>query len=229
MIFSYYFIVTLILILVWALIFATKQELRKEMIILGVLSLFLLPLAFTIQTSDEREIQHLFSSLSIMDLIFSFGISGIAGVIFHVFFGKHYHLMPIIKSAKKENELATWWVLRLFFSILFFVWITLFLALGFDLSSASAMLISAIMISIYIISHRNNLLIDSILSGVLTAMIVFLIVSLAGIFSQAPIDISFINVETYFAGVPVELLLWSLALGIVLGPLYEYTRRIELK
>ena len=85
------------------------------------------------------------------------------------------------------------------------------------------------MISIYIISHRNNLLIDSILSGVLTAMIVFLIVSLAGIFSQAPIDISFINVETYFAGVPVELLLWSLALGIVLGPLYEYTRRIELK
>lgn len=219
----------LILALSWFVLFLSNVELRRELIVLGVLALFLLPLTFTIH-ADETATQALFNALTFLDLIFVFTVAGIAGTIFHAMLGKHYHSIPVVKGKRsKDQHLAQWWLLRLFFAVLFFLWGVMLLVFGFDLSLAKAVLVAAIMIAIYMVSHRHDLLLDSIVSGFLTMFIVFLAATLGSWFSADPIDIGLITSSGAIAGVPTDLLLWSLGLGIVLGPLYEYVRRVELK
>lgn len=222
---SYYSVMTLILALTWILIFLTKPELRREILLISVLGVVLLPIWITTQISSGFRIIDDFSSVQLLDLLFLFSISGISATIYHAFFGKHYHNMPKISSKKNKDAIAQLWATRLFLSFIFFVWITILLATFFHLSIAYSILLSAIMIVIYIISHRQDLLGDSIWSAILTAIIVLLASNLGSIFTHTTPVIPFIDSGAFINGVSVDLLCWSLALGLILGPLYEFTRR----
>lgn len=227
---SYYSVFTMVLGLIWLAIFILQAELRREMLILGVFSLFLLPLAFTVGTVDAVILDYRFAQLSLADLFFSFFITGIAGSIFHAVFGKHYHRLPKVRmrGRKEEEHVAQFWMMRLFLSLLIFVWAVVLLALVFDLELPEAVLLSAIGFLIYILSHRRDLLADSLWSAALTAMIVFISASIAGIISTTSFEISPVYSAAFIGNVPVDLIIWSLALGLALGPLYEYIRRYEL-
>ncbi len=226
---SYYAVMSLILALTWILIFVTKEKLRTEMLLISIFSIFLLPIWIATQAVGQGAVQELFSSLSFLDLIFLFSVSGIAATIFHVFFGKHYENMPKPKRKKDRDIIAHIWILAIFFGLLLFVWTTILLAVVFGLSTPVALLIAAIILTVYITSHRHDLLGDAIWSAIFTAFIVFVASTLGSAFTQTTPAIPFIQTGELIQGVSVDLIYWALALGLVLGPLYEFIRRKLLK
>ncbi|MFH1712333.1 MAG: hypothetical protein ABH846_03825 [Patescibacteria group bacterium] len=229
--FSYYTIIILILMLIWTVIFISRPDLRREMVTLGVLAIFLLPLALTVGSQTQLDIQNNFSQLSLTDMFFAFLLAGIAGVIFHALFGKHYHKLPKPKKTKNKqpDTVAHFWVLRLFLAFLFFVWGVVLLGYIFDLSLPEAVILASIMVAIYIVSHRRDLLADALWSAALTMLIVFITASVASIFAQTNFGITPIYSDASIFSVPLDLIIWSAALGLALGPLYEYIRRMQLK
>ena len=226
---SYYAVMSLILALTWILIFIYKEELRTEMLVISIFSIFLLPIWIATQAVGQGAVQELFSSLSFLDLIFLFSVSGIAATIFHVFFGKHYSNMPKPRKKKDQDMVAHIWLLAIFFGMLLFVWTTILLTVAFDLLTPVALLIAAIIVAVYIISHRHDLLGDAIWSAIFTAFIVFIASTLGAAFTQTTPAIPFIQTNEFVNGVSVDLIYWALALGLVLGPMYEFIRRKLLK
>jgi len=223
---SSYELMGILLALLWVGLFVYEQPLRKEMLLLGLFGIFLLPVSFGILASEN--VAYGFSHLQFVDLLFTFTIAGIAGVIYHVTLGKHYHFLPSRKR-KEQEGLAQWWFMNVLLAFIFFVWVTLLLTLVFSLSLAASVLLSAVMLTIYLVSHRHDLLYDALTSAILTALVVFLSAELAAFFTIQPFSASIISSSYTVGSVPLDLILWSLGIGLFLGPLYEYTRRIELK
>ena len=216
-----------LLTVLWIGLFIYERELRVEMLALGLLGIFLLPLSFTIL--QNTDVADGFTNLAFTDLLFTYAIASLSGILFHAVLGKHYHLLPSKKRKESEDSLAQWWLIRLLVSILFFVWITLLLNLAFGMTLAGSVFVAAAMLTIYIVSHRHDLLYDAIASALLTAFVVFLAGELAALFTGVPISISIIETSGSIGSVPTDLLLWSLGVGLLLGPLYEYVRRFQLK
>lgn len=226
-VFSSYEIMTGLLVVLWIALFVHERELRLEMLVLGILGLFLLPLSFTVLQGTD--VSYGFSQLTVADLLFTYVIASLAGVLFHAVLGKHYHLLPTKKHREPTESLAQWWLIRLLFALLFFVWMTLLLALAFEVSLAGSVFLAAVILSIYLVSHRHDLLYDAIVSALLTGFIVFLAGELAAVFTGLPIAISVVESSGSIGSVPNDLIIWSLGVGLILGPLYEYIRRLQLR
>ncbi len=226
-VFSTYELTTGLLVVLWVVLFIHERELRLEMLALGVLGLFLLPLSFTVLQGTDAS--YGFSQLTFADLLFTYVIASLAGVLFHAVLGKHYHLLPSKKRRESIESLAQWWLIRLLLALLFFVWMTLLLTLAFSVSLAGSVLLAAVMLTIYVVSHRHDLLYDAIASALLTGFIVFLAGELAAVFTGLPIAISVVESSGSIGSVPSDLIIWSLGVGLILGPLYEYIRRLQLR
>lgn len=216
--FSQFQLITAIISAIWLWIFINKVEVRREMIILGLFSIFLMPIVLVVSNFGVSEIINQFKLLSIFEIIFTFGLAGIAGTIFHVLFGKHYHVLPKMRLRKifKGESVSQFWLMKTLIAVLLMVWITIFLVLALNINETTAFFFSAIILAIYVISHRLDLFADAIWSAVLTTFIVFLASGLANLFTDTDAETS-------------ELLLFAFALGISLGPLYEYFRKFNLK
>lgn len=225
---SYYTLFTGLLTAVWAVIFFSQKELRREMIILGILAVFLMPLVFTINQIDAAEVTAGFANVGIIDLLFSFVLAGIAGTLYHALFGKHYHKLPKSERNGKEPA-AQLWIMRFFIAFLTFIWAVVLLHLIFEVALPGAFFIASVMLAIYITSHRHDLLEDALWSSFLTAFVVYLSTTLASVFTDTSFEIAPIVSELTVLGAPADLLLWSMAAGLGLGPLYEYIRTLELE
>lgn len=225
---SYYQILTITLAVVWLALFCGWRDLRREMLTLGAFAIFLLPLALAFSTSDVEVIQDQFAKIGVVDVIFSFLIAGIAGVSFHALLGKHYHHLPKRRSRRQAAD-AQLWLMRLFLIILSFTWAVILLVVFFELSLPRAVLLAAAMLAIYITSHRRDLLADALWSAALTGLIVFLCALVSGFFSGAEFALTPVYSSATIGTVPVDLIIWSIALGLALGPLYEFVRRLEVR
>lgn len=228
---SYYNLFVFVLSFLWFALFIAREDLRREMLILGVFAIFLMPLIFALNDTGSSEVDLGFRLIGVVDLLFSFSLAGISGVIFHVIFGKHYHKLPKNKRIqwKKEDSHAQIWIMHLFILFLVFVWAVVLLNLLFTLSIPEAFLISAIMTTIYILSHRHDLIADAIWSAFLTAFIAFVAATLTSSITGIDLSIAPIVSDKMIVDVPLDLLLWAMGAGLVLGPLYEYVRTLELK
>ncbi|MDP2631357.1 MAG: hypothetical protein Q8P30_01140 [Candidatus Uhrbacteria bacterium] len=229
-IFTYYNTVTAILALVWLLTYTTHSEVRCELWVLGLFAIFLMPLAFTFGDPNALNVASKFSQIGIVDIIFSFVLAGLAGTSFHAAFGKHYHKLPKPTRASLQTKASSQiWLMRLFIAFLLFIWGIVLLTLIFELAIPQAVFISAFVIAVYIVSHRRDLLADAIWSAFITTFIVFIASLLGTIFTGTDFSIGPISGTATFLDVPVDLLVWSAALGLALGPLYEFIRRLEVK
>ena len=201
------------------------------MLILGVFAIFLMPFIFAINDEGSTQVDLGFRMIGVLDLLLSFTLAGISGVIFHLLFGKHYHKLPKHEKTqwKKEESHAQIYIMRLFIIFLLFTWAVVLLNLLFALSVPEAFFIAAIMTAIYIVSHRHDLIADSLWSAFLTAFIVFTASTLTSTITGIDISIAPIASNRMILDVPMDLLLWALGAGLVLGPLYEYVRTLELK
>lgn len=217
-----------LLIVVWAIIFILHREVRREMLLLSICAFFLAPVIITVRGGDAALVAERFSGIHLLDLFFAFAVAGLAGSLYHTIFGKHYHRLPKIQRAKTDDTLVQIWLIRLFIGTLVFLWGIVLSVVIFDLTPAPAALATSIVMAVYIIVHRHDLLVDTLLSGLLTGLVAFIAGAIAILGSPIGFESTLIAEHGYLWNVPVDLITWSAAFGLGLGPLYEYIRRISV-
>jgi hypothetical protein len=221
---------TVVLLAVWLIIFYLNRELRQEMLILSICAFFLAPVILTMKGSDPNIIAERFSGVHFADLLFSFAIAGLAGSLFHAIFGKHYHRLPKVRrKAANESLLAQIWLIRMFIATLLFLWGIVFFVFAFDLSPAPAALATGVIMAIYIVIHRYDLLADTLVSAALTGVVTYMASAVTLYFSTTDLSSLLIADHGMLGGVPMDLITWSAAFGLALGPLYEYIRRLSVR
>lgn len=209
-------IIIAILAVIWLGIAAFRKELRKELLVSGLFTLLLLPAGFTLTDSVEL------SSLLIVDLLFCFFAGGLAATLFHVIFGKHYHRIPSWRPDSYVRDISPQsWILKFVGLILGYAWLTIILSFVFQDQHAFAFLVSGVAMVCYMALHRKDLIIDSIVSGLLMTSLVF-------VSSLVATQLEPVTSTNTILGVPSSLLVWSLGIGLVLGPAYEYVRRLTI-
>lgn len=220
---------TALLMVAWVVIFALNRELRREMLMLSLCAFFLAPVIVTVKGGDTALVAERFSGMRFFDLMFSFAVAGLAGSIYHAVLGKHYHRLPKVKSKKaQEGTLVQIWLIRLFIGTLVFLWGIVICTFAFDLTPAPAALATGIVMGVYIVVHRHDLLADTVLSGLLTGLVAFFAGTIAMFGTSVDFQSALIAEHGYIGTVPVDLVTWSVAFGLGLGPLYEYIRRISV-
>lgn len=223
---------SLILFIVWLLLFFVSKETRKEQIIMSVIGLMIAPALLLIAGTNYHAIipdQPL--AIGIEDLLFSFSLFGIASIIYHVLLGKHVHKFKGDRLRLKNP--AAHWIAHLV--LLFGAWACL--SLGaiaiFAIAPMQALLFGGVMIGMYIIASRNDLLIDALLSGLMTAALVFMVEQLFFIRLFPEVAINYWQWSTLskfvLDGIPLEEILWAAVVGFTIGPMYEWLRRYSVK
>ncbi len=197
------------------------------MLLLGFIAITLLPVLLFVQRFQQEELFLNWNVMQFVDFWITFSIAGIAGVCYHVYFGKHYHKIP--KPDKTTHTSSGKWILSLFVLAALLPWATLFFNSIFGLSVAASLLVTAGLLTLYIGLHRTDLFADSIWSAFLTGFVVLLVTSFLGLFTGIDFTYSAFDGGVMFFLIPLDLLAWSLALGLFLGPIYEYVRTLELK
>ncbi len=230
---SFYGLTTTILGLVWAVIFSLNENLRREQLVLGLLAVCLLPFFFIAQSIDATTLGLDFGQLTVIDLSFAFFLAGIAGTIFHATFGRNYHHLPTHEKypfqKNKNANITQIWIARFFLMLLLFFWAIVFLTVGVEVTTPYAIVVCAVVFVLYFLSHRHDLLVDSIWSGFLTTFVVLIAGVIATTATEVEFTLSPIRGYDTVLGVPVDLLLWAVACGIALGPIYEFIRNIKIK
>lgn len=221
---------TAILALAWLGLFISKRELRTEMLLVSTCAFFLAPVIVTVKGGDPNLVAERFSGLQFLDLIFSFTVAGLAATFFHGIFGKHYHRLP--KSRRRVAEpgaLVQIWLIRLFVGTLLFLWGIVFCVFAFDLTPAPAALATAIVMAVYIVVHRHDLIVDTLLSAALMGVIAYISAAIALFLTPEDFGTLLVAGSGRIGNVPTDLVTWSIAFGLALGPLYEYVRRLTVK
>ncbi len=226
---SAFSLLAILLTLVWLWVFLRNPDLRVEMSILSLCAFFLAPVIITVKGGDPSMIAERFSGLHFMDLLFVFSVAGIAGTFYHAVFGKHYHRLPKLKHEKPvDGTLAQIWLIRLFVGTLLFLWGIVFCVFAFDLTPAPAALATAIIMAVYIVVHRHDLFTDAILSALLMGVITYITAAIALMGSPYDFTGPLIVGSSFIGNIPTDILTWSVAFGLALGPLYEYVRRLAV-
>lgn len=223
-------LLSILLTLVWIFVFIKHKDLREEMGILSICAFFLAPVIITVKGGDPNVIAARFNGIQFMDLLFAFSVAGLAGTFYHAIFGKHYHRLPKLRHTKAQDGiLVQIWLIRLFVATLLFLWGIVFCVFAFDLTPAPAALATAIVMAVYIIIHRHDLVVDALLSALLMGVITYITAAIALLGSPDDFASTIIAENGYVGNVPMDILTWSVAFGLALGPLYEYIRRLAVK
>ena len=168
-----FLLASLILFVVWAILMFVSSSTRREQLIMSIVGLVVAPGALLIAVEDFRNIiSESQAPVGIEDLIFAFSLFGIAAVIYHVLLGKHAH--KIRGERYQAKNAAAHWLGHLILVLGIWVIIAMLLLFVFNLTSVISAIIAGLMIGIYIIADRKDLLLNALLSGILTAMLVFI-------------------------------------------------------
>lgn len=223
---------SLFLFLIWLLLTFFSQKTRREQIIMGIVGLVLTPGILMIVANDYRNIiSDTFAGVGIEDFIFSFSLFGIAAVIYQILVGKHTH--KIRGKRYQASHPAMFWYTHLALILGLWIFISFLLIEVFELASIRALILGGLIIGIHIIADRKDLLLNALLSGLFTAILVFISeqIFFARLFPDAAATFWRFDQMSLFliGGVPVEEILWAGVVGFAIGPLYEWLRRYELK
>ncbi len=165
------------------------------------------------------------TSVGIEDFLFGFVTAGISAVIYLIIFNKRINLKV---KKKKETELKK---IKIAIPLILLAVIFLVCVYLFKIHTFYSSLIAFAIPIIYIWYKRKDLIVDSILSGILLAIIglVWFIV---------PQLITPGWVKTYWfmenlSGItiltaPIEDLIWGFFAGAFIGPLYQYWQEKKL-
>ncbi len=227
-----FLISSLLLFLVWLGIYFYSVPTRKEQLIMSVVGLILSPGIIAIMAQDYRNIlSTATASVGIEDLLFSFSLFGIAAVVYQVVFGQHMHKVP--KHKIEASHPIAHWGIHLVLILGLWACATLLMVEIFNLFSVHALALGGMMIGIYVIADRHDLLTDALFTGLFLAILVFLVEQIFFVRLFPETASVFWNVEAtrsfLIGGVPLQEMLWAAVVGFSIGPLYEWLRRFELK
>ena len=224
-----YLIGTIFLFGIWLMIYLKRKDIRKEM--LGI-SVFFLLFSFTeiIYYYDwwrPQTITH--TIIGFESFLFAFSYSGIVSVLYEVVFQKQLRRTRLPLSLRKNH--------KLYFLVEGTLLVGLFLYSFFVLhiNSLLTILITLTTGIILIWIYRPDLIMSSIISGILS-VIIMVPVFLFTEFITPGVVLEFWlfkNVAPIIIlGVPIDDFLFYLFTGMFIGPLYEYwheSRLVTLK
>ena len=207
----------------WVFLFVYRKDLRKEILISSALIGILAPLWSPWFIKDYWHPESLnFWRLGAGDFMYGFFFGGIANVIYEEIFGKHY--------AKRKNRKHHWSWFILPFAALGVLVFNIPVLLG--INSIYAAITTFVVLSSVMVYFRRDLLIDTLMSGVLVGLITLLgyVLFLALFPGIVHAWWKLSNLSGIFVmGVPIEELLWAFGLGMVAGPFYEFFMGLRFK
>jgi len=225
-----YLIGSLFLLIIWGFIFLKRKDLRKELIFIssiwGILALLIDPIYYLDWWHAETIIK---TNIRIESFLCAFASAGIGAVIYSYIFKKR---TKIKKSSEKKENQKNW---------KFFYFMLLFLILFFgsffilDLNSVYSTIISSIIMILILWVKRTDLIINSLVSGIIFATIALLPYFLIELVSPGWVQASW-KMENLsgimIINTPLEDTIWWFLWGLLLGPSYEYwkeAKEIKLK
>ena len=221
-----YLIGDLIILALWLILFLRRKDTRKEMIILSLIFSAVSLLTAKIYILDWwRPLTITGTIPGIEDALFGFGVGGIASVIYEHLFNKRVKIKKVKKIKEQKRNLNFLTILSLL-GIIFLSGFSIFNLNSFE-STVVAFIISTAVIYI----KRNDLIKDSLLSGLLvliTSILGYHILNLItpGFFESFWL---FQNIgRVIILGIPIEEHIFYFLAGAFVGPLYEYWKEGKL-
>jgi hypothetical protein len=227
-----FLLTSMALFILWLALVLFSKNTRKEQLIMSIVGLIITPAILLMVAIDHSlAAKDPLIVIGIEDLIFSFSLFGIASVIYHALLGKHFVKLKG-KRYKVEHPLINW-VTHLIALLGLWASIALLLTNVFGLHAVRALVAGGLIIGVYIIIERHDLLINALLSGLMMAVLIFILEQLFAIRLSPSIAEGFWQFDNIksimISGVPVEKILWASVVGFAIGPMYEYIRHYKLK
>jgi len=221
--------VSLVLFIIWLAFFLFSPSSRREQVLMSFIGLLLSP-AIMLLTFGSRSSLSSVPPIGIEDALFAFSLFGVASVIYQVIFAKHLEFLRDGRSKKVPSYFR--WTASLIFTICAWLFLATAITVLFSVPALQATIASGLMVGIYIIADRKDLLADALLSGFFIAILIFIIEQLffLRLFPEAAQALWQTNQVKgiLLSGIPLEEMLWISVVGFTIGPLYEYVRRMRL-
>ena len=213
-----YLIGSLFVISIWLVLFWRRKDTRKEMLLLSsIIGISGLLLEYFIWTKDWwRPITFRNTIIGIEDLLFGFGIGGIAAVVYEEIFKQK------LRKIRGKKCLTL-------FQVTSFIGVSILLGVicfyYFELNSFISSILSMFIPTLVIWYLRKDLIVDSVFTA-----FILLIITFVGFGFMNLIDPGFIYKWWLFEylsgiiiwGVPVEDIIWFFAVGLFVAPFYEF-------
>jgi hypothetical protein len=223
-----YLVLTIPFVIAWLLIFLFSKKTRKEQLIMSLIFIPFGPLCEILYFKDYWIPQSIFTipfftaNIFIEDIIFVFCIAGIGAVIYEVFFNQRLRKVniPIHISALVIFMIAG--------IILIPIW---YLGVNSIFSTSIGFLI----ITLLIVTQRRDLLLNSLFSGIGVMIVMFLSYLLLfnvivnnseEIFKQGWLLYG-TRFDLRLWGIPLTEMIWGFCWGTMIGPLYEFAKRLK--
>ncbi len=221
-----YLLMDLIFLIIWISLFIWRKDTRKEMLIMSfIFGIVGLLVKSTYILDWWRPLTITNTSIGIENFLFGFVIGGIATIIYTHIFNKKVKTKKLSKiKAYKRN--IDYIILSLIFAILFFGSFYI-LKLNTLYSSIIAFVLGISIIYL----KREDLIKNSLLSGVLLLIISFIVYTITELITPGWIQAfwHFKNIPNIvILNVPLDDVIWYFLAGAFIGPLYEYWQEGKL-
>lgn len=218
-----YLIWTLIFLLIWLFLYWWRKDIRKEILIISIFFGFAGILSEIVYIQDWWQPLTITGTLiGIEDFFIGFFIGGVASVIYEEVYKKRILLKKRLKFV--DLNLISIFIL---FAALFFGSFYVF-----KINSFYASIIAFGISIFFILLKRNDLIIDSIISGVLMLIIgscvYFILIFLQPGFIEEFWYLENLWYAKLFFGIPIAEYIWFFLVGAFIGPLYEYWKEGKL-
>lgn len=221
-----YLIASLLFLAFWILLFYLRKELRREMIVISTLFAFAGPFAEIVYFKDWWKPLTLTGSfLSIEPFIIGFAIGGVASIICEeVFKKKHKKEKRDTKKVRRAN-----FDMFLLLSSLAIVFFGSFFLLKLNSLITTILAFGIPILMIY--SKRKDLILNSLLSGILLVIVAMLVYSIVELITPGWVEAfwKFNNTpQLIIMNLPLDDIVWYFFGGAFIGPLYEYWKERKL-
>lgn len=220
--YAYLIGVLTILLPIWLFLFVRRKDLRKEILLTSIIMGLLGPFSELLYLRDYWHPETVGTyPFGPEGFLFGFLLSGIAVSIYEEVYGRH-----IYRVKKLQRPLFV-----LFFTVVFIL-IVLPLVFWVKMNSIYATTIGLLVIATIVTFLRRDLVTDSLMSGLLTGLVMFLgYIVFLFVFPEV-VDRwwSLQNVSGILVwGIPIEEMIWAFAVGATIGPIYEFLLGYKLK
>lgn len=215
----------LLFLIVWIILFLIRRDLRNEILIMSLIVAPMGPISEIFYLRDYWQPEFFNSALSIIEeLLFGFTIGGITAVIYEVFFGKKY----LQKNLRLHSHSKWLFVVGIFgITCIMFVGSVI---LGFN--SMYVSIAAFLIIGIFILIMRRDLLKEAFFSGLFVGILMFLFYFIWTRIFPSVIQEWWLlkNISgVIILGVPLEELMWGFSWGFAAGPAYTFINGLRFK
>lgn len=215
---------SLFFLVIWLILFGFKKPIRKEMLILSVVFLPVVPILEFLHIQDYWMPDYIWGEFfGLEDFIFAFAFAGISAVIYEIIFKKKQTVIQKYQAMAKQKK--NWLAWLIFFSGIVFM-IFSFFHFILAANTVISLIVAFLMAGLYIVMQRRDLLVNAIFSGLLMSLLFFLFYMTFFLRLYPDIidrwwNLSELSGNLIF-GLPIEEVAWAFAFGFMFGPLYEF-------